>query len=107
MREFDYEVLRRVLSELREGKHVVSDEAMRRLPRTDDGWSSLTQRRREVAVMLAQGTSTHEIADPLSVSVSTVKTHVARMCRAVGARTRRNCSPRSVSPTIRPSTLPG
>ncbi len=85
MGEFDREALRRVLSDLSEGKRVVSEDAMRRMLQADDGWARPSSRQHEVARMLVHGLSTRAIADRLSVAESTVKTHVARMCRTIGA----------------------
>ncbi len=85
MREFDREMFRRVLSDLSEGRHVVSEEAMRWVLRSDDGWDRLSARQREVASMLVHGASTRDVADHLNVAESTIKTHVARMCRTIGA----------------------
>jgi DNA-binding NarL/FixJ family response regulator len=52
------------------------------------GMDDLTDRERQVLVLVAQGRSNEEIAGQIYVSPSTVKTHVARAMMKLGARDR-------------------
>jgi DNA-binding NarL/FixJ family response regulator len=49
--------------------------------------SALTGREREVLQLLAEGTSTKDVAHSLGLSVKTVETHRANLMRKIGART--------------------
>ncbi|MCW2991471.1 MAG: response regulator transcription factor [Solirubrobacterales bacterium] len=48
----------------------------------------LTEREREVVIAIALGATSREIADKLTVSVETVRTHVRNAMGKYGARTR-------------------
>jgi DNA-binding NarL/FixJ family response regulator len=52
------------------------------------GLTELTEREREIMVLVATGLSNDEIADHLTISPATVKTHVSRIMAKVGARDR-------------------
>ncbi|QPE03860.1 hypothetical protein IT882_11375 [Microbacterium schleiferi] len=61
----------------------------RRLPpRTASGWSGLSPREREVAVLIAEGAVNAEIAAALFVSEHTVRMHVSRVLHAFGVSSR-------------------
>jgi DNA-binding NarL/FixJ family response regulator len=65
---------------------VVFDDYTRRL--TDKGitdpFDSLSQREREVLQLVAEGRSSKEIADVLSISAATVETHRAHLLQKLG-----------------------
>jgi DNA-binding NarL/FixJ family response regulator len=54
----------------------------------EDRLAGLTVREREVLGLLAQGRSTREIAEEMSVSVNTVRTHVNVLLHKLGVHSR-------------------
>ncbi len=59
--------------------------------------SALTEREREVLVLLAEGQSNREIASSLYVSLPTVKTHLAHIYAKLGAKNRNEALGRAVA----------
>jgi DNA-binding NarL/FixJ family response regulator len=59
--------------------------------------SALTEREREVLVLLAEGHSNREIASSLFVSLPTVKTHLAHIYAKLGAKNRNEALGRAVA----------
>jgi DNA-binding NarL/FixJ family response regulator len=74
-------VTRRVIQTLQNGGGVPARQVHPRL-------TSLTEREREVLVLIAQGSNNAEIAERLVVSPATARTHVSRIMIKLGARDR-------------------
>lgn len=60
----------------------------RRVRVDGSGWSSLTTREREVAVLVADGLTSRQVARSLQVSERTVHSHLAAVMRALGTTSR-------------------
>ena len=70
-------------------RHLVADFVARpAVGRPDARLAELTEREREVLVLIAQGLSNAEIAGRLVVSPATAKTHVSRILAKLGLRDR-------------------
>ncbi|TDE33532.1 response regulator transcription factor [Nonomuraea mesophila] len=76
------------------GESLLAPTVTRRLiarfvsPASGVGGLDITEREREVLVLVARGMSNAEIAQSLYVSLSTVKTHVSNLLTKLDARTR-------------------
>jgi DNA-binding NarL/FixJ family response regulator len=64
------------------------EEHVRRPQRREDVAATLTEREREVFLLIARGLSNDQIAEQLVVSPATVKTHVNRVLAKLGRETR-------------------
>lgn len=69
---------------------LIEDLAMLRAHEADDvpGGERLTSREREIAALIARGASNKEIAQQLSISIKTVKTHLTSIFQKLGLSTR-------------------
>ncbi|GAA1075205.1 response regulator [Nocardiopsis metallicus] len=65
-------------------KHFAASQA----PRRDHGQSGLTARELDIVRTVARGLTNTEVASELYVTISTVKTHLARVQEKLGARNR-------------------
>jgi DNA-binding NarL/FixJ family response regulator len=69
-------------------EHLVTALPTAAAPGAHDALGALTEREREVLVLMARGRSNTEIAGDLFVAEATVKTHVGRVLAKLGARDR-------------------
>jgi DNA-binding NarL/FixJ family response regulator len=70
-------------------RRLIAEFAARRDPRTPDpALGDLTERERDILVLVAQGLSNAEIADRLVISPLTAKTHVRNILRKLDRRDR-------------------
>lgn len=99
VKEIDPEDLRRAVSVVAGGEALLSPTVTRRLiaaftagpqriPADAALVGALTEREREVVVLAADGLANNEIADRLTISPATAKTHISRAMVKVGARDR-------------------
>lgn len=73
------------------GQSVLSPEAAAALtvePRRRNALDELTDRERQIVVLVAEGRTNNEIADELCLSVFTVKNHVSSVLMKLGVQTR-------------------
>lgn len=76
------------------GMPVMSGEVSQALARgirrknTEDEDENLTQREKEVLLLIAEGKSNKEISEELYISIKTVKTHVSNLLMKLGAEDR-------------------
>jgi two-component system response regulator NreC len=69
-------------------KKLIGDYVRRIQPGTEEsGYTSLSDREREVLLLLAQGLSNREIADRLAITQSTLQTHRSHILEKLGLRT--------------------
>lgn len=69
-------------------EHLVTALPSDQAPEQHDALAGLTEREREVLVLMARGRANTEIAADLFVAEATVKTHVGRILAKLGARDR-------------------
>jgi DNA-binding NarL/FixJ family response regulator len=70
-------------------RRLIADVAARaRTGAAAPGLDELTEREREILVVVASGVSNDEIAERLSISPTTVKTHISRVMSKLDARDR-------------------
>ncbi len=90
--DIDGETLRDAVRQAAQGKVHFTGEQIRRVQRwqaeVQKPWSTLTQREREVAALLAQGMDNRSIATQLTLEVRTVEGHVARLMDKLGVGSR-------------------
>ena len=64
------------------------------------GGSSITTREMQVLSILVEGRSNQEIASPLGIEARTVKAHVAKLMRKLGARSRISLSVQAIRQSL-------
>lgn len=91
LKNTEAEELCKAIKAAAEGKIQLSPEASKRLMKAlqaPDPTADLTERELQVLLQLAQGASNKEIADSLSVTEKTIKTHVSAVLTKLGVKSR-------------------
>lgn len=70
------------------GENILTDEQLRSLPPGDTSGEQLTQREVEILRLLARGQDTQAIADGLTISGNTVRTHLQNIFLKLGAHSK-------------------
>jgi DNA-binding NarL/FixJ family response regulator len=77
------------LSEAEEREPTTTPVAVaERQPPAGEGTGTLTQREREVALLVGRGLTNRRIAEELSISANTVNNHVAKILKKLGLGSR-------------------
>ena len=83
--------------ELHDGALTALGQLVRRAREGHDVAAGLTKRERQVLAMLSDGLTIGQVASRLGISPRTVETHVAKLYRKLGVRTRLQAVSRAVS----------
>lgn len=78
----------RALRAVAGGQNILTDEQIARVPDTQGDGEQLTQREIEILRLLARGRDTQAIADELTISSNTVRTHLQNVFGKLGAHSK-------------------
>lgn len=70
------------------GENILSDEQISQVPRAEAAGEQLTSREVEILRLLARGRDTQSIADELTISTNTVRTHLQNTFGKLGAHSK-------------------
>ena len=70
------------------GENILSDDQMSKVPQAQGDGEELTQREVEILRMLARGRDSQAIADELTISSNTVRTHLQNIFAKLGAHSK-------------------
>ena len=70
------------------GENILTDEQISSLPQGESAGEQLTQREIEILRLLARGSDTQAIADDLTISSNTVRTHLQNIFAKLGAHSK-------------------